>query len=62
MRDGHEVEDGFYHMVLKMRDAQNNYYKSRSVEWLRRAKDLERKVDRAIVDHKELMNGQKELF
>jgi len=41
-------EQRFFHLVRHMRAAQKRYFKTKDRNDLRRAKDLERRVDRAI--------------
>ena len=49
----------FVSLVDQMRSAQRNYFRTRSHDVLSQSKELERRVDKAIADHK---NKQKELF
>ncbi len=40
--------DEFMRLVLKMRIAQRNYFKTRSHDWLQQAKQTEKQVDAAL--------------
>lgn len=40
--------DEFTTLVMEMRTAQRQYFKTRSTDWLHRSKELEREVDAAI--------------
>jgi hypothetical protein len=41
-------EEDFINLVRKMRDAQKDYFKDRKPSHLQNARDLERRVDKAI--------------
>jgi hypothetical protein len=43
-----ETMDEFTTLVMEMRTAQRQYFKTRSTDWLHRSKELEREVDAAI--------------
>ena len=51
--------DELAELVRQMRDAQSNYFRERSPQWLSTARELERRVDRAVVD---ILDSQKKLF
>ena len=40
--------DEFAKLVLLMRNAQRNYFKTRSSDWLNKAKELEKRVDEEL--------------
>ena len=46
-------------LVKQMRQAQRQYFKERSPQWLSQARELERRVDKAIAD---IQDKQKKLF
>lgn len=46
-------------LVEQMREAQKSYFRDRSQQWLSKAKELERRVDKAVLDHHD---KQKKLF
>lgn len=50
--------DNFYGLVKKMRDAQQNYFKTRNRYFLVQAKELEAAVDDVLIDHFETLNQQ----
>lgn len=45
--------DEFVGCVSAMRNAQRQYFSTRSRVWLEKSKELERNVDRAIKDYKD---------
>lgn len=51
--------DRFVSTVSEMRNAQKEYFKTRSPDWLNRSKSLEREVDKMIHD---LNDPQGDLF
>jgi phosphate uptake regulator len=46
-------------LVKQMREAQRQYFKERSPQWLSTAKELERRVDKEVM---QILDSQKELF
>lgn len=50
-----DFED-FALLVKNMRHAQKEYFRTRDAFWLTRAKDLERKCDRALVETGLILN------
>lgn len=46
-------ENEFYDLVLQMRNAQKEYFRTRSKSVLECSKELERKVDAAIGEHEQ---------
>lgn len=51
--------DEFVALVKQMRESQRAYFKERSPQWLSQARELERRVDKAIAD---IQDKQKKLF
>lgn len=48
----------FFYLTAQMRDAQNDYFRSRSSADLRRARALEREIDKEISRVRRIVNGQ----
>lgn len=51
--------DDLAKLVREMREAQRSYFTERSPQWLSKAKELERRVDRAVAD---VLDKQGKLF
>ena len=49
----------FYNLVAEMRAKQKEYFRTRDANVLNEAKDLEKRVDKAIRDHEEEKLGGK---
>lgn len=49
----------FFDLVIEMRKAQKEYFKTRSSESLTRSKDLERQVDKEIQRANEILQNPK---
>ena len=45
--------ENFVECVAAMRNAQRQYFKTRSSDWLEKSKELERNIDRMIADFRD---------
>ncbi len=61
MHDGGDMEKelmDFFVLVTEMRTTQKDYFRTRDANTLNKARDLERKVDKAIKNIEELRQGR----
>lgn len=52
----------FFDLVVKMREAQKKYFKTRNIDDLHRAKKLEWQIDSEIFRVTKIVSGEKSLF
>lgn len=52
----------FFDLVVKMREAQKKYFKTRNIDDLHRAKKLEWQIDSEIFRVQKIVSGEKSLF
>lgn len=52
----------FFDLVVKMREAQKKYFKTRNIDDLHRAKKLEWQIDSEISRVTKIISGEKSLF